>query len=75
MQAFLEHKQTLENNPLIQEIMSKPSGKIPEGLLADELPISFPCGTDENSASLESIGSVESEESDDSDDPDLTSFI
>lgn len=75
LQDFLEQEKILEKNPLIQEIMSKPSGQIPEGLLADELPISFPCGTDENSASLESIGSVESEESDDSDDPDLTSFI
>lgn len=53
LQAFLKQSQILEKNPLIREILSKPSGELPEGLSPDEMLISFP-------------GSDDSDESDDS---------
>ncbi|HEY9664189.1 MAG TPA: hypothetical protein V6C65_37575, partial [Allocoleopsis sp.] len=46
LKAFLEQNQTLEKNPLIKEIMSKPSGELPEGLSPDEMLISFPSSDD-----------------------------
>lgn len=64
LQAFLEQNQTLERNPLIQEIMSKPSGELPEGASTDELPISFPCSADEPSDFLEPDTSNEPDDSD-----------
>ncbi|WP_026100267.1 hypothetical protein [Fortiea contorta] len=39
---FIKQKQLATNNPLIREILSAPSGKIPDNLAEDELPISIP---------------------------------
>ncbi|MBN3896167.1 MAG: hypothetical protein HWQ41_13160 [Nostoc sp. NOS(2021)] len=39
---FIEQKQLAINNPLIREILSDPSGQVPDNLTDDELPISIP---------------------------------
>jgi hypothetical protein len=39
---FIKQKQLAINNPLIREILSAPSGQVPDNLTDDELPISIP---------------------------------
>ena len=39
---FIKQKQLAINNPLIREILSAPSGQVPENLTDDELPVSIP---------------------------------
>jgi hypothetical protein len=39
---FIKQKQLAINNPLIREILSAPSGQVPDNLADDELPISIP---------------------------------
>ncbi|MEO1432564.1 MAG: hypothetical protein AAFV71_26525 [Cyanobacteria bacterium J06633_8] len=50
---FIKQEQIAINNPLVREILSEPSGELPEDLTDDDLPISIPQSVDSSADDID----------------------